>query len=155
MAAQDDLWAYAKSVYDADGLVTLTNIRDRSATAIDETVGTAAALSAIRLWPAYAQVAFDETDGLHLEVGAKAVIAVLWERGGTSSSIEQVKWDTVFGDDGMVSKVRRTNPRGRPGPSSNSGTITTAESGTQYGWSDPASMPPGFLPRKFDKSAEG
>ena len=111
-------------------------------------------MSAIRLWPAYAQVAFDETDGLHLEVGAKAVVAVLWERGGTSSSIEQVKWDTVFGGDGMIEKVRSTNPRGRPGPSSNSGTITTAESGTQYGWSDPASMPPGFLPRKFDKSAE-
>ncbi len=150
MAAQDDLWAYVESVYDAAGLVTLTNIRDRSATAVDDTVGVAAALSTIRLWPAYAQVDFDETDGLHLEVAAAGVIALLWRRGGAATSIEQVKWDTVFGDDGMVAKVRRTSPRGRPGPSSNSGTITTQESGTRYGWSDRRSLPYGIMPSTRD-----
>lgn len=152
MAAQDDLWAYVESVYDVDGLVQLTNIRDRSATAVDDTVGVAAALSFIRLWPSYAQVAFDESDGLHLEVGAAGVIAILWRRGGSSTSIEQVKWDTVFGDDGLISKVKRTDPRGRPGPSSNSGTITSQESGTRYGWSDSASLPPGYLPNISDTS---
>ena len=153
MAAQDDLWGYVQAVYDTDGLISLTNIRDRSASAIDNDVGTAAALSAIRLWPAYAQTAFDETDGLHLEVGAKAVIAVLWERGGSSSSIAEVKWDTVYGETGLISKVRATSPRGRPGPSSNSGTLTSSESGTVYGWSDPASLPTGYLPSSFDANS--
>lgn len=153
MAAQDELWSYVKTVYDADGLISLTNIRDRSATAVDNAVGTAAALSTIRLWPAYAQVDFDAANGLHLEVGAKAVIAVLWERGGSSSSIETVKWDTVWGDGGLISKLRETSPRGRPGPSSNSGTITSVESGTLYGWSDRASLPPGYLPSSFDANS--
>lgn len=150
MADQDDLWAYVQTIYDADGLITLTNIRDRSATAADDDVGTAAALSVIRLWPAYAQVAFDVNDGLHLEVASAGVIAVLWRRGGSASAIEQIKWDTVFGDDGMISRVRRTDPRGRSGPSSNSGTVTSTESGTQYGWSDRASLPPGALPSTYD-----
>lgn len=150
MADQDDLWAYVESVYDAAGLLTLTNIRDRSATSVDDAVGVAAALSVIRLWPAYAQTTFDVSDGLHLEVAAAGVIALLWRRGGAATSIEQVKWDTVFGDDGMVSKVKRTDPRGRPGPSSNSGTITSQESGTRYGWSDRRSLPYGIMPSTRD-----
>lgn len=154
MTDQADLWAYVTTIYDADGLTSLTNIRDRAATTADANVGTAAALSVIRLWPAYAQVDFDVDDGLHLEVAAAGVIAMLWRRGGAATSIEVVKWDTVFGDDGMISKVKRTDPRGRPGPSSNSGTITTQESGTQYGWSDRSSLPPGYLPGKFDTNQE-
>jgi len=150
MADQDTLWSYVVTVYDADGLIELTNIRDRSAVAVDTAVGTAAALSAIRLWPAYAQVAFDATDGLHLEVGAKATIAVLWERGGASTSIAKVQWDEVFGEGGMIERIRRTDPRSHRGPVSNSGTITTAESGTRYGWSDRASMPTGFMPSTRD-----
>ena len=150
MTDQSDLWDYVESIYDVDGLISLTNIRDRAATAADDAVGTAAALSVIRLWPAYAQVDFDVLDGLHLEVAAVGVIAVLWRRGGAATGIEQVKWDTVFGDDGMIAKVRRTDPRGRPGPSSNSGTITTQESGTQFGWSDRASLPPHYLTRRTD-----
>jgi len=149
MAAKDDLWAYVESVYDADGLVTLTNIRDRSATTVNDTVGLAAAQSVIYLWPAYAQVDFDELDGLHLEVGAVAVIAILWRRGGASSEIEEVKWDQVWGPEGMIQKVRRTDPRGRAGPKSNSGTITSSESGTQYGWSDLRSLPAGYMPSVY------
>jgi hypothetical protein len=150
MAAKDDLWAYVESVYDAEGLITLTNIRDRSATTVDDVVGLAAAQSVIYLWPAYAQVEFDETDGLHLEVGAVAVISVLWRRGGASSAIEEVKWDQVWGTEGMIQKVRRTDPRGRAGPKSNSGTITSTESGTQYGWSDLNSLPAGYMPSGSD-----
>lgn len=149
MPAKDDLWAYVESVYDADGLVTLTNIRDRSATTVNDTVGLAAAQSVIYLWPAYAQVDFDELDGLHLEVGAVAVIAILWRRGGASSEIEEVKWDQVWGPEGMIQKVRRTDPRGRAGPKSNSGTITSSESGTQYGWSDLRSLPAGYMPSVY------
>jgi hypothetical protein len=150
MAANDDLWTYVKSVYDSDGLVTLTNIRDRTATTVSDSVGLAAAQSVIYLWPAYAQNSFDETDGLHLEVGAVAVIAILWRRGGASSEIEEVKWDQVWGPDGMIQKVRRTDPRGRSGPKSNSGTITSSESGTQYGWSDLRSLPAGYMPSVND-----
>jgi len=150
MADKDDLWTYVKTIYDDDGLVTLTNIRDRSATAVDDTVGTAAAASVLNYWPAYAQVAYDATDPLHVEVAAEGVIAVLWRRGGASTSIEQVKWDTVFGDGGTIEKLRRTDPRGRPGPSSNSGITTSQESGVQYGWSDRKSLPPGFLPANVD-----
>jgi hypothetical protein len=147
MAAKDTLWAYVKTVYSAEGLLTLTNIQDRSATAIDDTVGLAASDSVINLWPAYAQVAFDETNALHLEVAVEGVIAMLWRRGGSSTSIEQVKWDTVFGASGTIEKLRRTSPRARSGPSSNSSTITSTPRTNRYGWSDTASLPPGFLPR--------
>jgi hypothetical protein len=150
MAAKDELWTYVQSVYDSDGLLTLTNIRDRTATTVDATVGTAAAQSVIYLWPAYAQNNFDETNGLHLEVGAVAVISVLWRRGGASSGIEEVKWDQVWGPEGMIQKVRRTNARGRAQPKSNSGTITSTESGNQYGWSDLNSLPAGYMPKVRD-----
>ena len=154
MADKDTLWAYVKTVYNSTGLTTLTNIGAPEATAIDNDVGTAAALSTINLWPAYAQVSFDVSDALHLEVAAVGVIALLWRRGGASSEIEQVKWDTVFGDGGMIEKVRRTDPRAHRGPKSNSGTITSQESGTQYGWSDKAALPPGYLPSTFDTNSE-
>ena len=134
MADQDTLWDAVKIRYDASGLITLTNIRDRSATSIDDTAGTQAAASVIALWPAYAQVEFDATSALHLEVG------------GASSTIEQVKWDEVFGTEGMIQKVRRTDPRARSGPRSNSGILTSQEDGQSYGWSDPKSLPSGVLP---------
>jgi hypothetical protein len=143
---QETLWAYAKTVYDSDGLVSLTNIRDRSATAIDDTVGEAAALSVIRLWPSYAQSDFDVSDPVHLETAVDGIIAMLWRRGGASTTIEQVKWDTVFGEGGTIEKLRRTSSRSRSGPSSNSRTITSTTTTRYYGWSDPASLPPGYLP---------
>lgn len=143
---EEALWAYAKTVYDSDGLVSLTNIGDRSATAIDDTVGEAAALSVIRLWPSYAQSDFDVSDPVHLETAVDGIIAMLWRRGGASTTIEQVKWDTVFGEGGTIEKLRRTSSRGRSGPSSNSRTITSTTTTRHYGWSDPASLPPGYLP---------
>jgi len=152
MADQDTLWAYVKTVYDSDGLVTLTNIRDRDATTANETVGTSAALSTIRLWPLYAQVAFDVSDVAHLEVATFGVIATLWQRGGTAQSILQVSWDAVFGEGGMVEKLRRTDPRSHRGPKSNSAIQTSREDengDTPYGWSDRKSLPPGTLPSIF------
>lgn len=149
MADKDTLWAYVKTVYATDGLTTLTNRDSRSATAPDDTVGTAAALSVINFWPAYAQVEFDVTDALHLEVAVEGVIAILWRRGGAASTIEQVKWDTVFGEGGTIEKVRRTNPRGKRGPTSTSGIRSSRDNDggrTPYGWSDRRSLPSGTLP---------
>lgn len=149
MASKDTVWAYVKTIYDATGLLTLTNVRDRSATTIDDTVGTAAALSVLNLWPAYTQVDFDVADALHLEVAARGVIAILWERGGAATSIEKTKWDAIFGPGGLADAVKKTGSRGRPGPSSNSTIRTSAENddgATHYGWSDRKSLPPGILP---------
>lgn len=149
MAAKDTVWAYAKTVYDASGLVTLTNVRDRTATAIDDDVGTAAAASVLNLWPLYVQADFDVTDGAHVEVAARGVIAILWERGGAATSIERQKWDTIFGSGGIAEKLKSTSSRGRPGPASSSGVRSSRESddGTlRYGWSDRKSLPPGVLP---------
>jgi hypothetical protein len=50
----------------------------------------------------------------------------------------------------MIQKVRRTDPRARSGPKSNSGTITSTESGTQYGWRDRKNLPAGYMPSGYD-----
>ena len=130
-------------------MLTLTNVRDRNASSVDETAGTLAAQSVINMWPIYAQVAYDASDDTHVEVAAFGVIAVLWQRGGTAQSIQQVSWDAVFGDGGMIEKLRRTNPRAHRGPKSNSSIQTSAENENgvaPYGWSDRKSLPPGLLP---------
>ncbi len=143
------LWAAVKLDYDSDGLVTLTNIRNRAATTINDTVGEAAAQAVLNLWPAYVQTTYDAANLLHVEAGEMATIAVLWRRGGTSSTIEQVKWDEVFGDDGILSKIRRTGPRARMAPASNSGVDQAAEQTSDgspvRGWADRESLPPNFL----------
>ena len=119
MADKDTIWTAVKLRYDADGLITLTNTRDRTATTIDDTAGTEAANGVINIWPAYAQVTFDVSDNLHVEVAVRGTIANLWERGGSAASIAKVEWDEVFSADGLISKVRETGPRGRQGPTSN------------------------------------
>lgn len=145
-----DLWSAVVSDYDQDGLITLTNIRNRSATSINTSVGEAAAQAVINLWPVYAQADYDPTNQTHVEVAEMGVIAMLWRRGGTSSAIEQVKWDEVFGDDGLITRVRRTGARGRVAPTSNSGVQQAPErdSGGRMvrGWADAASLPPNYLP---------
>lgn len=151
MTAATDLWTAVVAAYDDAGLISLTNIRDGAQGAVNTTVGQTAAQSVIDLWPAYAQVAYDATDALHVEVGIRGVIATLWERGGSATTIAEVKWDEVFGDDGLLAKVRRTGPRGRQGPRSNSGVTQRAENigGRKVrGWSEPASLPRRFLPRR-------
>lgn len=158
MTAASELWAAVKTRYDSDGLVTLTNIRNRSATAIDDTVGTAAAQTVVDLWPLYAQTAYDSTNGAHVEVGCFGVVAVLWRRGGSSSQIEQVKWDEVFGDDGLIARVRRTEPRARGIPVSNSGVQQSSElvgGRPRRGWADPANLPANTLPSSRPADYEG
>ena len=156
MTAATDLWEAVKLSYDANGLISLTNIRDGSQTTINETVGDQTALDVINLWPAYAQVAYDSTSGLHVEVGKHACIAMLWRRGGSSSTIAEVAWDEVFSSDGMIARVKFTGPRGRRGPSSNSGVTQKAETinGRRVrGWSDRESFPVGYLPTR--RTADG
>lgn len=150
MTAASDLWASVVAAYDAGGLVTLTNIRDRAATTINTTAGEAAAQEVIDLWDIYAQAAYDEADAKHLAVARQAVVAMLWRRGGTASAIEQVKWEEVFGDDGLLSKIKRTGSRSRSSPTSNSGVKASSEldaSGRQQRpWSDPGAVPRGMMP---------
>lgn len=151
MTDATELWTAVVADYDADGLITLTNIRDRSATSVDTTVGQTAAQAVINLWPAYAQEAYDSTDALHVEVAEMAVIAMLWRRGGTSSTIAKVEWDEVFGADGLIARVRRTNARARSSPQSNSGVTQKAETingRNVRGWSDRESLPNGIAPRR-------
>lgn len=147
------LWEAVKADYDVDGLITLTNVRDRAATLIDDDVGKNAAEAVVNLWPVYAQDAYDATDAAQVEVAEMAVIAVLWRRGGSATTIEQVKWDTVFSADGMIARVRRTGARGHGTPSTNSGVRQRAETapGGQAirGWSDRDSLPPGYLPNRL------
>ena len=151
MSDATDLWTAVVADYDSAGLISLTNIRDPAQTAVDTTVGQTASQAVINLWPIYAQEAYDGTDSTHVEIAEMGVIAMLWRRGGSSSTIEQVKWDEVFGDGGLIEKSRRTGPRGRQGPNSNSGVSQKAEAQggrTINGWSDRASYPPEFLPRR-------
>lgn len=152
MTDQSDLWDAVAASYDAAGLISLTNIRDRSATVVDAAVGTDAALAVINFWPIYAQAAYDPADALHVEVAKMGVISMLYRRGGSAKDIAKVEWDEVFSPEGIIAQVRKTDPRGRQGPSSNSGVTQRAEttsSGQRVrGWSDRDSLPVGYLPRR-------
>ena len=145
------LWVAVKASYEETGLVTLTNIRDRSAVSINDTVGEDAAQAVIDLWPAYAQEDYDANDALHVECAKQGVLAMLWRRGGTSTTIAEVKWSEVFSPDGLISRVRRTGARGHEGPVSNSGVsqATELDAGRQVrGWADRESLPSGILPNR-------
>ncbi len=149
------LWASVVNSYDNKGLRTLTNIRDRSAPSIDTTMGESAAQEVIDLWAIYAQADFDATVDLHLAIGRQATIAVLWNRGGSATNIERIKWDTVFGDDGLLEKLRETNARSHPAPTSNSNVRQPSglmSDGTRkLPWSHPDSFPINTMPS--DRSA--
>lgn len=153
-AAATALWAAVVLDYDSDGLLSLTNPRNPAASSIDTTTGESAAESVVNLWPVYAQAVYDSADAQHVEVAKLAVIAVLWRRGGTSTNIERIKWDEVFGANGAVESLRNTAARARPGPSSNSGVRqeaeTTADGREVLGWSDPDALPGGrkYLPSR-------
>ena len=139
MADKDTLWTAVTTRYDADGLITLTRIKDPDTNTVNTVVGTEAANGVINLWPAYAQVDFDISDGLHIEAAVLGVIAMLFRRGGAAVTIEQVKWETVFAKDGVIAMIKNTGPRGRRGPKSNSGVRQRAETvnGRKVkGWSD-------------------
>lgn len=150
MTTATDLWDEVVDAYDEDGLVALTNIRDRGATTILTATGVKAAQAVIDMWPSYAEAEFDPTIPLHVVTAVRAVIAVLWSRGGTAATIAKVEWDEVFGDSGTIAKVRRTGARGRSVPRTNSGLQSSPQ--TINGqlvrpWSDVDSLPP-FLPTR-------
>lgn len=148
----DVLWNAVQESYDADGLITLTNIRDRGANEISDSVGSNAAAGVIDLWPIYAQVDFDETDATHLEVAKRGVIAMLWTRGGTAATIAKVEWDEVFSTTGLIAQLRSAGPRGRPAPETNSGVQTSNETingRAVLGWSDRRAMPNGMFPSRM------
>ena len=154
MTAANDLWTSVVANYESEGLINLTNPRDNNATSVATSYGQTAAQEVIDLFPIYGQVTYDATSTLHVAVGRRAVIAVLYSRGGTSSTIAEVEWDEVFGDTGMITKLKRTSARARQGPNSNSGVSQKSEltsSGQKVrGWSDPTSLPGGYsyLPRR-------
>tara|TARA_R110002110_G_scaffold232807_7_gene448503 strand:- start:597 stop:1076 length:480 start_codon:yes stop_codon:yes gene_type:complete len=154
MTAATDLWASVVANYESEGLINLTNPRDNNATAITTAYGQTAAQEVIDLFPIYGQVEYDSSSTLHVAVGRRATISVLYSRGGTSSTIAEVEWDEVFGDSGIITKLKRTSARARQGPNSNSGVSQRSEltsSGQKVrGWSDPDSLPGGrgYLPRR-------
>lgn len=157
MGAADDLWDAVVVTYDEDGLIALTNVRDRSATTANASAGLSAAQGVIDIWPAYAQVEYDPTNALHVEVAKRAAIAMLWSRGGSSSTIAKVEWDEVFGEGGLLEKIRRTGARGRQGPVTNSGVQSSSElsSGQAVrGWSDRESIPSQILPSRRTASGD-
>lgn len=151
------IWAAVKVSYDEAGLVTLTNIRDRDQTAIDDTVGEDAAQGVLDLWPIHAQVAYDGANATHVEVAKRATISMLWQRGGSSQQVSKVEWDEVFGDNGLIGRIRKTDPRAHGGPVSSSGVRASsdldANGGPTRPWSDPANLPVGF--RSRPRSAYG
>lgn len=148
------LWTSVVANTDEERLINLTNPLDNSATAIDTTYGELAAQEVIDLFPLYGQVAYDAANTQHVAVGRRATIAVLYERGGTSSATAETAWNEVFGDNGLMAKLKRTSSRARRGPKSNSGVRQRSEltSGGQRvrAWSSPDALPGGrrYMPRR-------
>lgn len=145
------LWSAVQSRYVTSILARLTNVEAPEATSINSTVGQSACTTVLGLWPAYAQIDFDRTNDLHIEVAVSGVIAELWRRGGSASSAAKVEWEQVWGSGGMVEQLRRTDPRSHRAPQTNSGVQQTAED--RYGrkimgWSDIDALPHGVLPRR-------
>lgn len=140
--------------YEQEGLVNLTNPRDNNATAVDTAYGHSAAQEVIDLFPIYAQVTFDVDNSQHVTVARRAVIAVLYARGGTAATITEVVWKDVFGEDGLMDRLKRTSARARPAPVSNSGvrqrSELTSDGQRSRGWSDPDALPGGrsYMPRR-------
>lgn len=149
MSDASELWAAVKNSYDEASLISLTNINNPSATSINDTVGEDAAQTVINLWPLYAEVSYDSTDDLHVEIAKRGVIAVLWSRGGTATSISKVEWEDVFGPNGLLNRLRNISPRSRQAPASNSGVSQKSETvnGSKIrGWSERCVLPDGILP---------
>lgn len=144
MTAAEDLFEALKLAYDKDGLVTLTNIRDRTKTVIDEIYGDATAQSVIDLWPAYVQIDYDETNALHVEVAMEMLVALFQKRGGYATTISEITWDQAIA---MLDRVKKTGPRGREGPQSNAPDLSA--SGSELApWSDESSFAEGIYPTR-------
>lgn len=146
MADADDLWTAVKAAYAQDKLIQLTNIYTRGTGAIVDSVGTSAAQHVIDLWPNYVQSEYDGTDARHVAVGLQATIAVLMDRGGAAQDEARERWDEVFGDNGLMARLRTTSTRDRQEPSTNMPEVRNGE--RLLPWSSDQSMPVGFLPSR-------
>ena len=148
------LWTSCKSNYHTQGLIELTNVQNRSATATDDTVGQLAAQAVINLWPIYTQIAYDSSDALHVEIAMQGVISMLYRRGGASTQIEQVKWDSVWDDEGLMGQLRKVKARGRKKPQISGMTKATRATRETKPWSDAARLPVNYLPRSSSEEDE-
>ena len=145
------LWAAVVASYSEQTLIDLTRVNDQASSTISTTVGESAAQEVIDLWPLYAQVAFDVTNAAHVAVGKHATIAVLWCR-SPSAQVAKVEWGEVFGEDGMIGRVRLTGARAHTVARSNSGVQQASELDNGIavrGWSDRESLPGGLLPSRL------
>jgi len=155
MTDATDLWDSVVANYPSEGILSLSRPRQNEENTVDTAYGVTAAQEAIDSFPLFAQIVYDAADAQHVLVGRRAVIAILYERGGTSSEIAKVEWDEVFGDGGLMEKLQRTGARGRTTGATNSGvrqrTELTSDGKRVRGWSDPDALPGGrrYLPRRI------
>jgi hypothetical protein len=140
-----DLWAAVKARYSDALLRPLTNYRDRTAVAIDDSVGEAAAQTVISLWPVHVQEEYDPTNLVHVESGSFATLAVLEQRKSTSPKAAQQAWDRAFGAGGILEKVKNTGARGRTEPVHESAT-PIVNGRREPPWYARERVPPGVLP---------
>lgn len=142
------LWASVVAAYNEQGLIELTNPRNVEIEIITTTNGESAAQEVIDSFPMYVEVDYDQANVQHVAVGRRATIAVLWDRGGSTTEIAEVKWDQIYDDEkGMMAKLRRTSARARTEPLT-SGPDLSSDGSELLPYSDERSMPPGFLPAR-------
>ena len=120
--------------YSPNFLISITNVGDNSATAIDTTFLNAAIADTESAFEVYAGSAFDSDDSRHVMIGCDGVIAKLTQFGGQSRSQGMEMWDN------FVMAVKALRQKGKPKSSSN--LATTA---------DDASQTPYFDDKKFDR----
>ena len=147
MTAATSLWAAVRATYPSDGLLQLTNPNNRCATAILDSVGEQACQRVIDLFPVYAQTTYDSTNAYHVEVGKVGTIAMLYEQGNTSTQIAKVKFEDVFSDTGMLAKIKRVGPRGRP--SAKASIEYNTDGSRRRPWANRTSLPDGILPNDY------
>ncbi len=146
------LWAAVVASYPAHILVELTNLGAPEATSVSTAVGEDAAQAVIDLWPIYAQEDYDASNATHVQVGKIATLSMLAKRTGKTQSAATVEWDQVFGDDGMIAKLKKTSARSWPAPQTNSGVSSsrdTIDGVATRGWADHAALPMGILPSRM------
>lgn len=147
MPAEDDLWTAVKDRYDEQGLISLTNVRDRSKKVIDDDTGTQAAADVILSYYIDVQADYDETSAIHVMLATEGVIAMLWKRGGTAATIQRVKWEDWIA---RAQALKGVEPRGHAAPGTNSTLQPTRDC---YGhtpcrpWADKINFR-GLLPRR-------
>lgn len=147
------VWTETKAAKDPNVLRALTRPRDTSATMIDDAVGERAAADALAFWEMHAQTPFDAANPQHLAVAVEATIAQLWRRNAPTSDAAERTWRTVWGDDGLVAKLRATGPRGAQGPALGYAYDTrNARGRRRRDFGDRRDYPRGILPRpRFER----